>query len=220
MALAANALTETGIVRDELGINDLSQDSRIDRLINFVSQEMEDDCGRIFGQGVGIVELQKGFGSTILILTRPPLTTITEVKIDDLVLDATSYSIDDPKAGFVRRSDGSIWPWTALRRGDITRDRLPGSEEKAIQVTYTGGWILPKDSLPEAPTRTLPHDIEGAVIDEIVSRFRQKGRDTRVTSEKALSESISWAKPEKGGKSYTPSFQRVINKYMRDRFGR
>jgi hypothetical protein len=48
MALASNALTTLATVKDELGISDTSQDDRLGRLINVVSDAIEHYCGRLF----------------------------------------------------------------------------------------------------------------------------------------------------------------------------
>jgi hypothetical protein len=184
MALASNALTTLATVKDELGISDTSQDDRLGRLINVVSDAIEHYCGRLF-QKTSRIEPVAPSGTLRLVLTHAPLTSITSiVDTDDSTVDATTYSIEDAAAGIVLGD--SAWPAADLAIG-IAQDPVPGTGKK-LTVTYVGGYVLPNDG----GTRTLPYDLEDACVRAVVTRYRMRGRDGTVASEAMGDASVSY----------------------------
>lgn len=189
MAFPINALTTLGVVKSELGIaaSDTAEDSFLRRQIVAASDAVQSYLDRKIFYEVGIVEKVAGFGSFYLKLSRTPVLTLTSITDDNSVVDLINVTIDDPNAGLIRRPEG--WRWTRGVIGGITNHPYPGSEEKLFTVTYTAGWVTPHQETEAVPAdleRTLPHDIEDAVIELITLRRSRRGRDPTIKSEKLL----------------------------------
>ena len=96
MALSAHALTLYATVRDAMGFtsaDDATVQTKIERIINAVSDEMESLAHRHFEYGAAISEKQKGFDEPRLVLERAPLKAITSIEY--LGVDGTTVSTLD-----------------------------------------------------------------------------------------------------------------------------
>lgn len=183
MPLNDNALAITHDVRNLLGITDLTQDLRIERLINAVSDAFVEIAGRSFHRATWVEDVV-GYGDEILALRNTPLVSITSIQsiAEDGTLGtaeaASSYRISSAGAGFVYRSTG--WAANARRVRGILDDRLPGSEVPNWRVTYVGGYVTQWQTSSVYPggavaaTVTLPQSIEREVIAECVTLFRSQ----------------------------------------------
>jgi hypothetical protein len=206
--LPANALTTLDALADELGISvDGSTDLRLARYIGVASDFIESWCGRKFGK-LQRTERYRGYGQPRLWLRTPPLDTnaAITVTIDGaaLVLD-TDFRVDDPDFGTLWRPSG--WEKTAAYVAGADYEALDGQEESRWIVTYTGGYVLPKDATTLIP-RTLPYDIEQVCLELICSKYAQRGKDRSVTSERLLSWSATY-----GASDITDSMQTVLASY-------
>ncbi len=195
MAFPINALTTLGVVKSELGIaaSDTTEDSFLRRQIVAASDATESYLDRKIFYEAGIVEKVAGFGSFHLKVSRTPLLVITSITDDGETVDLTNVEIDNAGAGLIRRPEG--WRWTRGVKAGITNQPYPGSEEKLFTVTYTGGWVTPHQETEVTPAdleRTLPHDIEDAVIELITLRRSRRGRDPTIKAEKLLSWSATY----------------------------
>jgi hypothetical protein len=69
----------------------------------------------------------------------------------------------------------------------IAYDPYPGSEKRSIMVTYTGGYVTPEQNrITPSLTITLPSSLEGLCIEGVVTKFRDRGVNKAITSEKLL----------------------------------
>lgn len=213
MALSTHALTTYDTVKAELGLKDDMAQDAIERLINAASEAMEKAAGgRHFEYKAGEVELHRGYGDHRLVLRRTPVTTLTQIRLLELdgsvvaTYDAAGYTLEDAEAGFVFRS-GSIlgtdfpnqrggWPWTAQAGQGIRSTLIAGTERASIEVTYDGGYITPEQEAQSVGARTLPYDLEQAVVSSVVSLFQSRNRDRQLTSKTTNQVSETWAGPE------------------------
>jgi len=91
MALTVHALTTFATVRDELGLTGTDQQATIERLINAVSEAMEVAAGgRHFDFESGRVEKVRGYGDFRLVLSRPPVISISGIVL--LNMDRTLHT--------------------------------------------------------------------------------------------------------------------------------
>ena len=196
MALSSHALTTVNEVKNELEISpsDTSQDALIERLINAASEAIENYCDRHF-EKAQVTERLAGYGRSRIVLSRTPVLQIVSVSVNGSVLPADSYMLEDAETGFLYRLDG-VWPWTArYMSGTITSIQQPGSEERSIEVTYIGGYVLPKDDSAATP-RTLPYIIEQACIATVASMYRRRGSDLNILRESLQSAMVAYALQE------------------------
>jgi hypothetical protein len=173
------------VIKSELRIasSNTDYDALIERLIMQVSDAFVSICDRKFHYTTDVVEKLRGYGTTRIYVSRTPVVAITSLKVDgsDYVED-TDYTCDK-ESGELYRKGG--WPNTATQSVGVTYDALPGSEERAIVVTYDGGWVTPEQARADvALTRTLPYDLEGLAIDAVVTLFRDKGENKAIKSSK------------------------------------
>ena len=190
------SLTTLQNVKIELGISlpDTQNDEYIERLIKAATDAIERYCQRHFSYQEGIVETVAGFGTSFILVSRTPLLTVQDIRILGVSiganLDPSEYEIFDADSGSIYRQAG--WPWSAQTRGDITRDPLPGTERKRIEVTYTGGFVTPDQEMDLSISRTLPYDLEQICIDTVVVMYRERGENKAITSESLMSASVSF----------------------------
>ncbi len=238
MAVSIHALTTYDTVKAELGLkNDMAQDA-IERLINAMSEAVERMAGgRHFEYKTGEVELHPGFGDHRLILKRTPVATITQIRLLDLdgsevsIYDPAGYTLENAEAGFVFRS-GSIlgtdfpnqrggWPWTAQVGRGIRSELIAGSERAALEVTYDGGYITPQQEVDGVGTRTLPYDLEEAVISSVRREYRRRTRDGSIQSKSSDEVDVSFFSPSQMGdvgtsaRILTPEAVAVVQSYWR-----
>jgi len=193
MALTDQALTTLQVAQDELGIDasaDLSVFSRIERYINAVSAAIASYCNREFYYEADIVENLPGYGDVRLVVSRPPLLSISSIVINSGTVDSTEYKIESVDAGFIYRESG--WIWTAVNVGGITFDPLPGTEDPLYVTTYTGGYVTPAQEDAGVGTRTLPYDLEDACLKLLSGRYAQQGENPNIKSEKLLSYAVTY----------------------------
>lgn len=133
----------------------VEHDAELERLILAVQEWLEGQCNRTFESGT-VTEYYNGLEwRDRLMVSRPPLASITNIWDDPLriystALSSSLYVIDDADAGLIRM-DG----YTFLRG------------IRNIKVTYTGGFA------------TIPSDLEEAAI-EMVWAAREKGKHNLV----------------------------------------
>ncbi len=211
--LAANALTTLETVEDELGLT-LGQhtaDDYINRLINTYSAYIEERCQRTFGQSVVIDEKVTGFGTRHLMVKIYPVDTgeTTVVKYDDSTVDATQYEwVDDGEWGAVFNLGGA-WYWGAARAPNIAGDPVAGSERAFYKVSYTGGFVLPKDWNGTDDFR-LPYDLENLCIEMSTTHYRHRGQSRDIETEKLLTSTVKYF-----DRKTNPEWEAVLNRYMR-----
>lgn len=130
MPLAANALTDVPKAKGYCGIDaaETSLDTLIESLINASSNAMENFCNRILKAQDIIDEEYDGTGSANLMLNQLNINSITSVKVDDVLVDASEYKLRKGSGIIVRLK--SSWPKDVLN----------------VKVTYNAGFVaVPAD---------------------------------------------------------------------------
>lgn len=210
--LQANALTNLAAVLDELGqaSDGGALDSRLNRYINVASDFIERECGRIFRRQDAIVENCPGNRLARLKLTRRPILSLTAVVYLGTTYDLTDIAVVDADAGIILRRNG--FPWTAAAEPYLSRRQVPGSEFPDVVVTYSGGYVTPKqvDDATFAPfaPRTLPSDLEDAAILLVTTRWRLKGVDPRARARSFEASGLTF-----GGEPVPPEIAAIIDHY-------
>ena len=182
MALADNALTTLATVKTELGITVTTFDTVLERIINTVSEQIENYTKRKFKQQEH-TEKYTGTNTLKLLLNQYPVSEVDEVIYKEE--SYTDYEIDYTSGILVSER---IWEQTGISKGLSTRTAYPKAD---IEVTYTAGYILPKDATEESP-RTLPYDLEDACIEAVTANYLSRGQDKSIVSERLMSASYTY----------------------------
>lgn len=195
-AAGSRLLTTTARVKQSLGVEDDSQDSLIAELIARVSDEAVEYL-RLPTADDGTVPTlaRETYVETIrdlpleyeLFLTRRPVASVTSVVVDGTTLVAdTEYQVNSGVGTLNRLSSDAITSW---------------SFTKAV-ITYVAGYLLPAED-----NRTLPYDIEEAVIYAVTARMADldtTGGDMEIRSE-SLDGVYSASYQTQGAKRYDPT---------------
>lgn len=210
IALPSNALTTLDALADELGVDlDGVVDKRLARLIGVASDFIENYCDRQFGRAAR-TEYYRGFGMPRLWLNVRPLDISQPilVELDDQALELDAdFVVDNAQLATLWRANG--WERTAAYVPGAEYEALDGQEAFRFKITYTAGYVLPKDGTTGTP-RTLPYDLEQVCLELIATKQAAKGRDRTIKSESLLSWSASY-----GGSDVTDSMRSVLAAYKK-----
>jgi len=157
-------LTVLETAKEELGISlsETGYDAVLTRLIHETSSAISTICDRVFAEESVSETFRLGYVQESLILRRRPISSITSVTEDDIVVDAAEYECD-LGAGILYRL--------------TTEDFRTGWSANKIIIAYVSGWYLLDD---------LPYDIERACLLWMKSFWvnaRRNGGDTLVKVE-------------------------------------
>lgn len=140
-------------------------------------------------------------GTELLLGRTPIIGAITSITDEDgEVIDADSYSVENADSGIIFREDG----W--------------GCPGQLLTVVYTGGWVTPAQAASTGwggPARSLPADIEAAVIDAVVSRYRGMGVDSRIASETVGDASVTYRNATVTDSGLPPSAEGLLLPHVR-----
>jgi hypothetical protein len=196
----SEALVNVQDVKEALGLTDNVDETLLTRFIDRASARIASYCGRAFT--VQRYEaILPGHGCQVLQLPSYPVRTIFSVhETTDTgvtALSATEYRLDT-QTGQLQRTEG--WPWTGVRRVDLTMDPEVDSEVPTFRVEYSAGFSLGKDSGSTwdgttSTGRTLPLDLEEAAIGLVRRAWLARERDPSVVSEKVGDLSLTYQQP-------------------------
>lgn len=196
VTLADNALTTWTMAKGELGLTDSSLKDSVLLYINALSAAIARYCGREFHYEAARVESVAGFGGRVLQLAKAPVVTLTSITLDGDTVDVTSdgdVTVLNANAGQLMKQSG--WAWTTCSEQYVEERPQPGQERKAYEVTYACGYITPKQEDDGSGTRTLPYDIEYALLRWLAQAVAWKGRDPTIKSEKLTTWAASYVTP-------------------------
>lgn len=168
-------LTQIDTLRDRLGITDTEDDELLAGLLAAVSAQIGQHCARTFGRtGGATFEVEADLPE--FALDPFPVESITSVALKD-----------DETAGWVAQT-GVVWQ---LRGQSVIY--FPGgpvgTSGQRLRVTFTGGYVLPGDTVGSGQT-ALPADIEQAAIEQVVHWYQNR-RNLGVTSVSTANGSVS-----------------------------
>lgn len=221
MALSAKALTTVAKAQALPGLSHVDV-LVLEDLIEEASERFAQECDREVYRKSGHVEWVSGFGGRLLrIRDHAPVEEVDEIVYSTdggattTLVDASDYSLDaldrtERELGYIARVSGR-WKWTSATTQDIVRDPLPGSERPFYRVTYTGGWVTPQQAADDVSlTRTLPRDIERAVLDHAISLLFARGRNPSVASRTTPRGSVQFNESEPG---LPRGYAEVVSRY-------
>jgi hypothetical protein len=211
MTLTSAALTTLARANAELGTS--GEDAYIEQLIEAVSERIAKYCGRVLHYSDAQEDTIPGYGDTFLVVSRPPIEEITSIEYNSSEIDSSNYIIDDADAGLIYSERG--WTWTALRSACLVgADKLVGTENPLYVVVYKGGYITPQQDADGVGTRDLPYDLEDAAIEAITYRYRRKGKDPSIVSEKLLGSGVTYAShSDLDASGFPPHVRSVLDTY-------
>ena len=182
MALIAQALVTAdevdAYIQNQIATNDVV----IEYLINGVSQQFASYCDRAFISTTYTATKIDGPGGAELYLPNWPVTTLTSVTEDDVLLtvDVDFYSY--PASGMLTKFR-SNWPWYDVAATWTTK-------QQGIVVTYAAGYTL----------ALLPADVKLAALKEIARQYQVfVAKQNGVASSSVSGSSSSASTPEKPG---------------------
>lgn len=203
-AAPSTLLTTVAAVKTRMGITTDENDDLIEDMIKAASDFTVNYCGREFALQE-VKESLPGKGMPNLLLSLTPIIELSLVEYDDD--EVSNCSILDDKAGIIQCLDG--FKDTSFKHNTI--DRYPSSfYQNRYHVTYTGGYVLPGWGSSQG-VRTLPYDLEQAIMEMVQSQFSTRKFDGTVKSYKIGDTAITWdrsASMDAGGGVALP--QRVV----------
>ena len=205
--LAANALTTLERMKLMLGLTDVA-DERMDEiitlLINKASAWIERQAGRHFGKQ-SYHQWYDADGQQELVLIEYPIINVEYVKEEGRLVDPSRYDFGQTgEIGVIYRDDG--WLKNGYRKG-LAYDIV--ASKRAIEVSYTAGYVLPKDATDEEP-QTLPADLEGLVWEMVSQAYTSLQNGSQGLSAFSISD-VSWT----FDKSTKSEWTQLINLYRR-----
>lgn len=143
-------LTTATKIKTELGVTGATEDAFIASLIDEASALVEMHTNRVFRRE-HVTEKLSGNGRTLLMVKeRLPLHTISEIRFNTDVVDASNYVLHDKDKGFIFRPEG--WHPESITTHALGTTLLNMQPEKLFEVDYVGGFLLPGDNLEAVTT--------------------------------------------------------------------
>lgn len=155
----SRALTTVEEAWRYLGLDDSAADD-VEVLVRRASAAIASHCHRVFGIET-VRESFAGLPGDSLLLSRYPVRVIDSAAVAGRSLALADFECDMASGIVYRLRGGAPASWGCGR----------------VQVTYRAGW-----SLPGAPDRDLPSDIEQACLLFVSALFYGQGRDPLLRS--------------------------------------
>jgi len=134
-----------------------------------------------------------GAGRTYLFLPNWPVTTLTSIYEDDVLLvkDTDFYVVDDAAMGILERASG--YKWTTTQRG--------------ISATYVAGYLTQPNAAP-----TVPADLKVACAMQAVDLWKKlKDQSWSKTSQTLGGQTVSFSEKE-----LIPFVESTLKRYWRE----
>lgn len=205
--LANYALTTLERMKVMLGLANIDgehMDEILELLINRTSAAVEHQIGRCLGKKV-YHQWYDAEGGQELFVSEYPIVYVEYIKENGITVAPDKYDyVQNADTGIIYRDDG--WLMAGYHKG-LAYDIV--SYKRAIEISYTAGYVLPKDATDSDP-QTLPSDLEGAVMDMVADSYTEISNGSHGISSWHIGDVqctfSSSAKPEQ---------IRIINSYKR-----
>jgi hypothetical protein len=205
-------LTTIAAVKGGRGLNTSSSDDddALEDWIKTVSSMLRSAIGRPLHRVDDHTEHVGSNGTPALwVETHLPVVSISEITHDGDVVDTDDYELTDADLGRIGRTNDDLWRDTRYRGGIGHGRAHPRPPQRDYAVTYDGGWVTPYQvDQGDYPERTMPYDVEQAIIDYCVMQLRSQGRDPNLVSETIESTSYKYR-----GQPVPASFREVVDTY-------
>jgi hypothetical protein len=185
-ASTSDLMTTLGAVKTALSITTTADDERLEAAISAASHAVAKYLG-YYPLRQTYRETVPGYGDLTLMLSRIPVTTVDGLYYGSTmeIVAPTSYTLDNAEAGFIMRDLG--FPWSAGVEWDMESHIMPRSERNQFIVDYQAGFIYSTDT-----ARTLPYDLEQAVIITAGAVYYAAQRDPGIASKSVGQLSVSY----------------------------
>lgn len=205
--LAENAMTTLERMKMMLGITgetDERTDEMVMLLINRASSWIERQTGRHLGKK-SYRQWYVADGQQELVTDEYPIVSVEYVKEQGKLVDPCCYDYSQTgNVGVIYRDEG--WLKAGYRSG-LAYDIV--APKRAIEVSYTAGYVLPKDATEEDP-QTLPADLEGLVWDMVSQIYTNLQNGSQGLKSFSISD-VTWT----FDKSTPSSWIQLVNLYRR-----
>ena len=205
--LANNALTTLDRMKQILGLSDIADertDTIVTLLINRASSWIERQTGRHLGKQ-SYHQWYDADGQQELVTMEYPIIKVEYIKEEGKLVDPTRYDYaQTADVGVIYRDEG--WLKAGYRKG-LAHDIV--APKRAIEVSYTAGYVLPKDATEDDP-QTLPADLEGLLWDIVSQTYTSQQNGSRGLSSFSVSD-VTWV----FDKTEHPEWSQLINLYRR-----
>ena len=196
---ALDDLTTAATVVEVLGVGE--GDIKLPRLIRAASGAVRQYLNRkqLHYVPAYVEKVRPALGRPRLVLDLTPVVSVASVVLEDgSTVDPSDYLVEDADIGFLYRAVG--WPYSGLVQGGMLyRDPAAGTSKPSITVTYAGGWVTPAQVASAGWSallpRTLPEDLEEAVVQTVVALYRRGGMDQSISAESMGAYSVSYRNP-------------------------
>lgn len=208
--------TRLSTVKGVLGIQHDELDGFITRQIRVYSELFDTMCGKSFyfeeeiEERVGIQRSQQR-----IILEKTPIKEVFEVhdQLTGKTYEEDFYFIEDKKSGFLTTKN--FWKPTTSKSANITGNP-PTSPLEMVIVKYSGGYVTPSQAKTDPQkTRTLPFDLEEAIIQGVTSAVTFKGVDGSVEQISVGDGTTRLGSIEGGSRNIPEYFREMVQKYRK-----
>lgn len=178
--------TELDTIKNVLNIDDTSQDTLLTRLIKSATSFVDQVTHRTFEE-TSTTEKYSGTGTSELVLNNYPVSSVSEITINDEVVDSDDYEVFSDE-GIIYKYD--YWTQTnnTFRYG-VLLDGNTNNRKRNIEVTYTYGYKLPGEV-----DRDLPYSLEQVVINLVTNAYRESGQKSNIKREEIMSAEYEYFK--------------------------
>lgn len=207
MSLNPQALTTVARYKTFAGITDASSDTRIEMLINIVTDYIERYCDRRFLQTAYTNELYDGNGAQQLLLKNYPISSSATFQLDvrDTYLNQANFSLVGATLYHIDYTTGII---------EFVGGRFHETPQQ-FQITYTAGYAFKNDAAPLVTLESLGiGDLEYACWQLVSNSLRNAGSSSGISSESIGNYSVTYG-ANGSGTILTPDVKMILNKYKR-----
>lgn len=205
--LAENALTTLERMKLMLGLSDIEDEKVnliVELLINKASSWIERQTGRHLGKR-SYHQWYDADGQQELVTVEYPIISVEYVKEEGRLVNPNRYDYSQTgDVGVIYRDEG--WLKAGYRKG-LAYDIV--APKRVIEVSYTAGYILPKDATDDEP-QTLPADLEGLVWDMVSQAYTNLQNGSQGLSSFSISD-VTW----NFDKSQKLEWMQLVNLYRR-----
>jgi hypothetical protein len=113
----STVITRQGATPEAFGLaNQTELENFVDDLLARASSEVEEHCGRVFGEVTGETETLRGNGTDRIKVDNYPVTNINSIDVGQTTLGPDQFQLEtmpgrpDRNAGIIERTDQRVWP--------------------------------------------------------------------------------------------------------------
>lgn len=215
------ALTTLDTAKIELAGLDPLEDAYLTRQINEATDLFNRAINRTLHWRAGYQEKVRATDGVLLVVRGAlPIDSITSITHDlntgeqAYTVEATSYAVEDAAAGLIKRTGSYRWISTQTVQQNVVKLQPDDRYLRLYEVTYDGGYVTPQQALDDPGlTRSLPYDIEGAIIDYCRMKIHQRLADPTLRSVTVDRGNLSWVSME-GTRVIVPgTFKAAVSYY-------